>query len=93
MRFYRKANFGFNYTDIFTDSTCYALKPGVAEHDIDRVCRQPFFHNLAMHLLNGDYPNEFRVQTTKPGKLQTYRHKRTEQCLSVYTTIRPVSLL
>lgn len=65
MRFYRKVKFRYNYTDIFTDSTCYALKPGITEHDIDRVCSQPFFHNLAMHLLSGDYPNEFRVQNYK----------------------------
>ena len=61
MRFYRKANLNFNYTDIFTDSTCYALKPDITEHTINKICSQPFFHNLAMHLLNNDYPGEFRV--------------------------------
>lgn len=65
MRFYRKANLNFNYTDIFTDSTCYALKPDITEHTINRICSQPFFHNLAMHLLNNDYPGEFRVQEYK----------------------------
>lgn len=65
MRFYRKANLNFNYTDIFTDSTCYALKPDISEHTINRICSQPFFHNLAMHLLNNDYPGEFRVQEYK----------------------------
>lgn len=65
MRFYRKANLNFNYTDIFTDSICYALKPDITEHTINRICSQPFFHNLAMHLLNNDYPGEFRVQEYK----------------------------
>lgn len=65
MKFYRKVNLRFKYTDIFTDSTCHALKRGITERKINKICRQPFFHNLAMHLLRGDYPSEFRVQDYK----------------------------
>ncbi len=65
IKFYRKVNFNFKYTDIFTDSTCSTLKRGVTERKINKLCRQPFFHNLAMHLLRKDYPSEFRIQNYK----------------------------
>lgn len=61
MKFYRKANVDFHYTDLFTDSTCSVLKSGVTERKIKR-CRQPFFRNLAMHMLHGNYSKEFRIQ-------------------------------
>lgn len=64
MKFYRTANLDFRYTDLFTDSTCSTLKPGISERTIKR-CRQPFFRNLAMHMLRGDYPREFRIQDYK----------------------------
>lgn len=62
MKFYRKADVDFRYTDLFTDSACSVLKPGVTERKIKR-CRQPFFRNLAMHMLQGNYSKEFRIQS------------------------------
>ena len=64
MKFYHKANISFRYTDLFKDSTCSALKPGITKRKIER-CRQPFFRNLALHMLQGKYPTEFRIQNYK----------------------------
>lgn len=62
MKFYRKADMDFSYTDLFADSICSALKQGVTERKIKR-CRQPFFRNLALHMLHGNYSDEFRIQS------------------------------
>lgn len=64
MQFYQKVDIGFRYTDLFADSICSALKPGISERKINR-CKQPFFRNLALHMLHGNYPDEFRVQSYK----------------------------
>lgn len=64
MKFYHQIDLGFRYTDLFTDVTCCALKPGITERTIKR-CPQPFFRNLAMHMLHGNYPREFRIQNYK----------------------------
>ena len=64
MKFYRKKNINFRYTDLFTDSTCCKLKSGLTERKINQ-CRQPFFRNLALQMLQGNYPEEFRVQDYK----------------------------
>lgn len=65
IKFCRKANLDFQYTDLFTDFTCSALKRGITERKINKLSPPPFFRNLAMSLLRGDYPSEFRIQDYK----------------------------
>lgn len=44
----------------FTDASCSALNKGITKRKIKKI-KQPFFRELAMHLLEGDY-EEFRIQ-------------------------------
>lgn len=60
MNFYRNSDVEFNYKDVFTDASCSTLKKGITEKKIRRI-KQPFFRNLALHLLKGEY-DEFRIQ-------------------------------
>ena len=48
-------------TDIFADSICSELKPGVTEEEIKDI-PNPFFRQLASNLQNENYDREFRVQ-------------------------------
>lgn len=72
MEFYKKNADNFNPLLLFTDNTCSELKPGITEKDIND-CELPLFRNLAMHLLNGTYPAEFRISEYK-----AYPHPDTE---------------
>lgn len=61
MNFYRKNDTKFNYKKVFTDASCSTLKKGMTEKKIRKKIKQPFYRNLALHLLNGEY-DEFRIQ-------------------------------
>lgn len=64
MEFYRKNEADFDPLTLFTDATCSELKSGVTSVDIDS-CRFPFYKNIALHMLAGTYPAEFRIQHYK----------------------------
>ncbi len=64
MEFYSKNPESFDYSTLFTDATCSALKPGVTEADISR-CTHSFYKNIAYFMLIGKYSKEFRVNTFK----------------------------
>lgn len=52
----------FDYTTIFNDETCSALKSGIKIEDINSV-KDDFYRNLALEIFNKTYEDEFRVQT------------------------------
>ncbi len=60
MQFFRKIESDFDFSTIFTDVTCSALKPGVGASAINNI-ENPFYKGLALDLLAGDYDSEFRV--------------------------------
>ncbi len=60
MEFYRKTHVPSSCTELFTDASCSRLKSGISKRQI-RHCRSPFFRNLALSMLEGTYPREFRI--------------------------------
>lgn len=64
MEFYRKNENDFDPFTLFTDVTCSELKEGITVDDI-KTCRFPFYKNMALYMLNGKYPADFRIQTYK----------------------------
>ncbi len=61
MEFYRENEENFDPLTLFTDETCSELRPGITLEEID-TCRYAFYRNIAMHMMNGTYPTEFRIQ-------------------------------
>lgn len=64
MEFYKKNTDNFNPLTLFTDVTCTALRPGITEDQI-AACDYPLFRDVALHLLKGTYPAEFRIAEYK----------------------------
>lgn len=62
MEFYQTNPDAFDYTKIFTDESCSAIKPGVTPEDINKI-EIEFFKKLATDIYYGDYDSEFRVQS------------------------------
>ena len=52
MEFYRKNPNSFNYSSIFTDETCSALKPGITLGDINAIT-EGFYKKLASDVYHG----------------------------------------
>ena len=61
MEFYRKNPDSFNYSSIFTDETCSALKPETTLDDINAISDR-FYKKLASDIYHGFFDSEFRVQ-------------------------------
>lgn len=64
MEFYQKNPDNFDWTTLFTDASCSALKPGVSETDI-QACEYSLFRNIAFYLFHQRYPSEFRIADFK----------------------------
>ncbi len=54
-----------NDLQYFTDMTFSELKPGASLDDITGI-ENPFIQNIAIYLLAGQYPEEFRIQHYEP---------------------------
>lgn len=61
MEFYRKNPEAFDYTSVFADEICSALKPGVTLDDINAI-NEGFYKKLASDMYHGFFDPEFRVQ-------------------------------
>lgn len=61
MEFYRINPDNFDPLTLFSDITCSELKPGITIEDIEKVSNN-LYRNIAYYLLNGNYPDEFRIQ-------------------------------
>lgn len=64
MEFYRTNPNNFDPLSLFTDLTCTELKSSVTREDIDKVSNT-LFRNMALYMLNGNYPREFRIEDYK----------------------------
>lgn len=62
VEFYQMSDADFDPLTLFTDETCSELRADVTQADIDS-CQYAFYKNIAMHLMAGTYPSEFRIQT------------------------------
>lgn len=62
MEFYKKNDEAFDYLTIFTDPSCSEIKAGITEAQINAI-PEDFFRMLASEIYNGDYADEFRIQT------------------------------
>lgn len=72
MEFYQKNPESFDYTTLFTDRSCSALKAGVSEEEI-LACPYSFFKNIAWYMFHDKYPAEFRIAS-----YQAYPHPDTQ---------------
>ncbi len=84
MEFYTRSSTGFDYKTLFNDALCSELKTGITEAEIT-ASRYPFFRNLALSMLRGQYSREFRVESYKAYPLPTI--------LSSSNKAQPYSLL
>lgn len=50
--------------NIFTDETVSELRPGVTEADVEKI-KSGLFHDIALHMLRGTYPREYRIADYK----------------------------
>lgn len=64
MQFFRKNPQSFDYSTLFTDPSCSALKAGVTEKQI-ADCPYSFFQNIAYFMYNHKYDSTFRIHTFK----------------------------
>ena len=64
MEFYQINTGNYDPLDIFTDASCSELKQGVTLDDIVSI-DETLYKNIAFHLYNNSYPNEFRIQEYK----------------------------
>lgn len=64
MEFYKKNPDNFDPLTLFTDATCSELRTGITETEIN-VCQYPLYRTIALYLLEGKYPSEFRIQEYK----------------------------
>lgn len=64
MEFYKNNPEKFDYTALFTDASCSRLKPGIKLSDIND-CKSGFHRNIAEHIYNGTYPEDFRIAEYK----------------------------
>lgn len=84
MEFYTKNPERFDYKTLFKDELCTELKDGITEADIT-ASQYPFFKNIAMYMLHGQYSREFRVDSYKAYPLPTI--------ISATNKAQPYSLL
>lgn len=61
MEFYRFNPDNFDPLAIFTDMTCSELQSGIGMKEIEEIAN-PFYRNIAFHMYQGTYPEEFRIQ-------------------------------
>lgn len=64
MEFYRRNPENTDPLTLFTDITCSQLKPGITLQDIEKVSNN-LYRNIALYMLNGTYPREFRIDDYK----------------------------
>lgn len=64
MEFYRINPDNFDSLSLFTDLTCSQLKPEVTITQIEKV-HNNLYRNIALYMLNNEYPREFRIQDYK----------------------------
>ncbi|MFA6702948.1 MAG: M60 family metallopeptidase [Dysgonamonadaceae bacterium] len=64
MEFYRINQENYNPLQIFTDPSCTDLKSGITLQEIKEVPNN-LYRNIALYMLNGTYPREFRIQEYK----------------------------
>lgn len=62
MEFYRVNPDNTDPLTLFTDLTCTQLKPGITLEEIEKVSNN-LYRNIALYMLKGTYPREFRIQT------------------------------
>ena len=65
MEFYHRNPNQFDYSLIFTDSSCSELKKGITEREINQI-EDSLLKKLAMDIYSGTYNTEFRIQLYKP---------------------------
>ncbi|MDR0766426.1 MAG: M60 family metallopeptidase, partial [Odoribacteraceae bacterium] len=56
----------FNPTLIFTDQSCTALREGVTKALVDSICDNKMYREMALQMLDGTYPSEFRIMHVEP---------------------------
>lgn len=61
MEFYRTNPDNTNPLTLFTDLTCTQLKAGITMDEIEKVSNN-LYRNIALYMLKGTYPREFRIQ-------------------------------
>lgn len=65
MDFFQTSMNKFDYTTVFTDETCSALKEGITEKDIKKMPGE-MYKKLATALLSGTYDTKYRVAEYRP---------------------------
>ncbi|WP_443913701.1 M60 family metallopeptidase [Phocaeicola plebeius] len=65
MDFYQTNQNKFDYTTIFTDETCSALREGVTEKEITKMPGETY-QKLALALLKGTYDKAYRIADYRP---------------------------
>ena len=56
----------FNPTVLFTDQSCTELREGVTPAFVDSVCTVAVYRDIALAMLDGTYPVEFRIMNVEP---------------------------
>jgi hypothetical protein len=56
----------FNPSTLFTDRSCTALREGVTKEQIETTCNVSYYRDIALQLLAGTYPREFRLAEIIP---------------------------
>jgi hypothetical protein len=56
----------FNPTTLFTDRSCTALREGVTKEQIETTCDVGYYRDIALQMLAGTYPAEFRLMEIVP---------------------------
>ncbi|MDR2130963.1 MAG: M60 family metallopeptidase [Odoribacteraceae bacterium] len=56
----------FNPITIFTDRSCTALRDEVTKELIESTCDDKIYRSIALQLLDGTYPAEFRIMDIEP---------------------------
>jgi hypothetical protein len=56
----------FNPSTLFTDRSCSALRDGVTKELIETTCNVAYYRDIALQLLAGTYPSEFRLMDITP---------------------------
>lgn len=64
MEFYKMNPNNFDPQTIFADPACTKLKPGVTRQQIEKI-PNALFRNIALFMLNEQYPREFRIADYK----------------------------
>ena len=85
IEFYQNNPDKFDLLSVFTDTSASDLKPGITEEEIRRIA-VPVYQQIAYHLLKGDYPREFRIDSFKayPNPDDERAYNRTGYPLSLF---------